>query len=154
VEAVILAMAHASMMEVTLPASQPLCVVDGYELHPLRHCSENAVAEAFVQICQRGNPALQGRPLEDLTVLGRALYRKAGHQPFAVAFTSEGSREPVALNLGWDLANGSVWDGITVPASLACHAAIAGAALEPPSSGYDRNIQPRSSGPLVSSQFA
>jgi len=85
------------------------------------------VAEVFVEICQRGNPVLQGRPHHDLLVLGGALYRKAVDTPFAVAFTPEGGSEPIGLYMGWDMADGGAWDGISVPDSLRCHAAIGSA---------------------------
>lgn len=106
-------------------ASTLLARIDDYEVHPLEVCSEEQIANLFTKVCQRGNPLLQGRPDAHLMVFGRALYRKA------VAFgTSQVvllNGEPVALNTNWDASSGGAWagSGLTMPASLGFHAAVA-----------------------------
>ena len=112
-------------METTI---DPLCVVNGYQMHPLSDCSEDAVATVYAKICQRGNPLLQSRPHADLKILGAALYRKALDFPTSHCFL-QGS-ECVSLSMSWDAAAGGAWQGVKCPASLVCHSAVGAAALD------------------------
>lgn len=78
-------------------------------------------------MCQRTNPLLQGRPRDDLVLLGRAMYRKC--LPLGMSTVAMHMGQPVALNTVWDAAEGGAWkdSGLAMPASLEAHAEIAGA---------------------------
>jgi len=95
-----------------------------YEIYPMQVCSENQIADLFSQICQRNNPLLQGRPREDLILLGRAFYRKC--MPLGMSQVAMHNGEPVALNTLWDAAEGGVWkgSGLAMPASMEAHAEV------------------------------
>ena len=107
-----------------------LAVLGEYTLYPLEFCTEDQVAKLFSKICQRGNPVLQGRPVADLILLGRAMYRKANILRLGQVAVHKG--QPVALGFSWDVADGGVWkgSGLEMPASLAAHAACGKAAFE------------------------
>lgn len=96
-----------------------------YDIYPLQYCSEDAVAHLFAKTCQRRNPLLQGRPQEDLVLLGRAIYRKT--LPLGISQVAMYRGEPVALNTIWDLAEGGAWkgSGLETPESLQAHAEVA-----------------------------
>jgi len=95
-----------------------------YEIYPMQVCSEDQVSELFVKVCQRGNPLLQGRPHDDLVLLGRAFYRKCMPLGFSQVALHKGV--PVALNTLWDAAEGGVWQGsgLDIPKSLEAHAEV------------------------------
>jgi len=95
-----------------------------YEIYPLQACSEDQIADLFTKVCQRGNPLLQGRPREDLVLLGRAFYRKC--LPLGMSQVSLHKGVPVALNTLWDAAEGGVWEGsgLTIPESMQAHAEV------------------------------
>jgi hypothetical protein len=95
-----------------------------YKIYPMQCYSEEDVAQLFVKTCQRGNPVLQGRPFEDLEVLGRAMYRKSAKLAMGQVTVHNGKL--VGLGCCWDVAEGGVWQnsGLEMPASLAAHAAI------------------------------
>jgi len=95
-----------------------------YEIYPMQVCSEDQIADLFSQICQRNNPLLQGRPREDLILLGRAFYRKC--MPLGMSQVAMHNGEPVALNTLWDAAEGGVWkgSGLAMPASMEAHAEV------------------------------
>jgi len=101
-----------------------------YAMYPMEIFAEDQVARLFCNICQRGNPVLQGRPVADLVLLGRAMYRKAKVLRLGQVAVHKG--EPVALCFSWDVAAGGVWkdSGLEMPASLAAHAAVGKAAFE------------------------
>lgn len=104
----------------------PVCLVGPYEFHPLRVCSEDAIAALFAKICNRGNPLLQGKPRADLLLLGAAMYRKSVLYAQPLVCLMDG--EPVALSFGWDCADGGVWQGAAgPPASLLAHSAVGSA---------------------------
>jgi len=67
---------------------------------------------------------LQGRPREDLILLGRAFYRKC--MPLGMSQVAMHKGEPVALNTLWDAAEGGVWkgSGLDMPASMEAHAEV------------------------------
>lgn len=96
-----------------------------YDIYPLQYCKEDAVAHLFAKTCQRRNPLLQGRPQEDLVLLGRAIYRKT--LPLGISQVAMYKGEPVALNTIWDLAEGGAWkdSGLEAPDSLQSHAEVA-----------------------------
>jgi hypothetical protein len=73
---------------------------------------------------------LQGRPVADLILLGKAMYRKAQKMHTGQVAIHKG--QPVAIGFGWDYAEGGVWkdSGFEMPASLAAHAACGKAAFE------------------------
>lgn len=106
-------------------ASTLLTRIGDYEVHPLEVCSEEQIALLFAKVCQRGNPLLEGRPEADLLVFGRALYRKS--VAFGMSQVVLLNGEPVALNTNWDASSGGAWagSGLTMPASLGFHAAVA-----------------------------
>lgn len=95
-----------------------------YEIYPLQVCNEEQISVLFSQVCQRGNPLLQGRPIEDLILLGRAFYRKC--LPLGMSQVALYNGEPVALMCAWDVAEGGVWknSGFSVPDSMDAHAEV------------------------------
>jgi len=95
-----------------------------YEIYPMQVCSEDQIAELCVKVCQRGNPLLQGRPEQDLILLGRAFYRKC--MPLGMGQVALHKGVPVALNTCWDAAEGGVWQGsgLEMPASMEAHAEV------------------------------
>lgn len=97
---------------------------------PMEYCTEEQVAKLFAKVCQRGNPVLQGRPMADLLLLGRAMYRKCSLRSTGTVAMHQG--EPVALGCGWDMAEGGVWagSGLEMPASMAAHAACGKACFD------------------------
>lgn len=99
-------------------------------MYPMEFCSEDKIAKLFSKVCQRGNPVLQGRPVADLELLGRAMYRKT--MKLRVGNVAMYQGEPVALGCGWDMADGGVWagSGLEMPASMAAHAACGKAAFD------------------------
>jgi hypothetical protein len=101
-----------------------------YTIHPMTTCSEDEVAVLFTKICQRGNPVLQGRPFKDLELLGKAMYRKCAKLGFGQVSKHDG--KIIGLGFAWDMAEGGVWQGsdLTMPASLAAHAAIGKACFD------------------------
>jgi len=107
-----------------------LATLGEYTMYPMEFCTEEEVAKLFSKICQRGNPVLQGRPVADLVLLGRAMYRKANLQRLGQVAVHKG--KPVAIGFSWDVADGGVWkdSGLEMPASLAAHAACGRAAFE------------------------
>jgi len=96
----------------------------------MEYIAEDEVAKVFSKICQRGNPVLQGRPVADLILLGRAMYRKAELLRMGQVVVHKG--QPVALGFSWDVAEGGVWQGSDLerPASMAAHAACGKAAFD------------------------
>jgi len=110
----------------------------------LEKIPEDQAAKLFSKICQRGNPVLQGRPVADLLVLGKAMYRKAMLMRLGQVFLHTSSGDPVALGFSWDVAEGGVWkdSGLEMPASLAAHAACGKAAFDslPPQQRSDKNF--------------
>jgi len=118
-------------MDVSNPSEIPVLATLGeYTMYPLEYCGENQVATLFTKICQRGNPVLQGRPIADLELLGRAMYRKSNILRLGQVAVHKG--EPVALSFNWDVAQGGVWQdsGLEMPVSLAAHAAAGKASFE------------------------
>jgi len=117
-------------VEPVAPSMAPLLTLGEYTIMPMEFCSEEQVAKLFAKVCQRGNPVLQGRPMADLVVLGRAMYRKSNIMRTGNVAMYQG--EPVALGCGWDMAEGGVWagSGLDMPASLAAHAACGKAAFD------------------------
>jgi len=107
-----------------------LATLGDYTMYPMEFCTEDQVAKLFSKICQRGNPVLQGRPVGDLILLGKAMYRKAKLERLGQVAMHKG--QPVALGFSWDVADGGVWkdSGLEMPASLAAHAACGKAAFE------------------------
>jgi len=107
-----------------------LATLGEYTMYPMEFCTEDQVAKLFSKICQRGNPVLQGRPVGDLILLGKAMYRKAKLERLGQVAMHKG--QPVALGFSWDVADGGVWkdSGLEMPASLAAHAACGKAAFE------------------------
>lgn len=101
-----------------------------YTIHPMQCYSEMDVAQLFTRTCQRGNPVLQGRPFEDLELLGRAMYRKSAKLGLGQVAIHDGKL--VGLGCCWDVAEGGVWQhsGLEMPASLAAHAAIGKACFD------------------------
>jgi len=101
-----------------------------YSIYPMEVCSEDQIVRLFVKVSQRGNPVLQGRPVADLALLGRAMYRKTMLLRMGQVVMHKG--KPVALSCNWDAAAGGVWagSGLTMPASLSVHAAIGRAAFD------------------------
>lgn len=112
------------------PTTAPFLTLGEYTIMPMESCSEDQVAKLFAKVCQRGNPVLQGRPMADLMVLGRAMYRKSTASRTGNIAMYRG--EPVALGCGWDIADGGVWAGsnLEMPASLRAHAACGKAAFD------------------------
>lgn len=100
-----------------------------YSIYPMEVCSEDQIVRLFVSVAQRGNPVLQGRPVADLALLGRAMYRKTMLLRMGQVVMHKG--KPVALSCNWDAGAGGVWagSGLTMPASLSVHAAIGKAAF-------------------------
>jgi hypothetical protein len=96
----------------------------------MEHCTEEQVAKLFAKVCQRGNPVLQGRPMADLLLLGKAMYRKC--QVGKTGTVAMHNGEPVAIGCGWDMALGGVWagSGLEMPASMAAHAACGKACMD------------------------
>lgn len=96
-----------------------------YEFYPLTVCSEDEMADLFAKVCQRTNPLLQGKPHDDLILLGRAMYRKC--LPSGMSAVAKHKGELVALNCLWDAAAGGAWkdSGLIMPASLEAHAEVA-----------------------------
>lgn len=111
-------------------SSIPLIRIGEYEVHPLEVCSEEQIATLFAKVCQRGNPLLEGRPHDDLVLFGRALYRKSVAFGMSQVVLLHG--EPVALNTNWDASAGGAWagSGLTMPASLGFHSAVAVASFD------------------------
>ena len=113
------------------PSQIPALATFGeYTMYPMEYCTEEQVASLFSKVCQRGNPVLQGRPVADLNLLGRAMYRKSKILRLGQVAVHKG--QPVALGCCWDIAEGGVWkdSGLEMPASLAAHAAAGKAAFE------------------------
>jgi len=110
--------------ELPADSSSLLGCFDDYEIYPLHVCSEDQIAELFVKVCQRGNPLLQGRPREDLFLLGQAFYRKC--TPLGASQVALCKGVPVALNLAWAASEGGVWEGagLTMPTSVEAHAEV------------------------------
>jgi len=102
----------------------PLFTMGEYSVHPMELCSEDQIVSLFVKVSQRGNPVLQGRPVADLELLGRAMYRKTMLSRMGQVVLHKG--KPVALSCNWDASAGGVWDGsgLTMPSSLSVHAAV------------------------------
>lgn len=117
-------------VETVTPTTAPFLTLGEYTIMPMTCCSEEQVAKLFAKVCQRGNPVLQGRPMADLIVLGKAMYRKSNLMRTGNVAMYQG--EPVALGCGWDMAEGGVWagSGLEMPASLAAHAACGKAAFD------------------------
>jgi len=133
---------------------KPLCLLDGYAMYPLSACTENTIATTFAKICQRGNQLLQGKPTADLIILGRALYRKSVTFPASSCFLHGPDSECVAFVLGWDAADGGIWDDdVPCPASLASHSAVATAVLACVPVGSGGRILPNVRGEVVYSAF-
>jgi hypothetical protein len=111
----------------TVPA---LATFGEYTIYPMEFCSEDQVARLFSKVAQRGNPVLQGRPIQDLEQLGRAMYRKSKKLGMGNVAMHQG--EPVALGCSWDMADGGAWEGsgLKMPASMEAHAACGRAAFE------------------------
>lgn len=107
-----------------------LAIFGEYTLYPMEFCNEDQIAKLFTKVCQRGNPVLQGRPIADLELLGRAMYRKSAILGTGNVAMHQG--EPVAIGCSWDIAEGGVWagSGLEMPASMASHAACGKAAFE------------------------
>jgi hypothetical protein len=101
-----------------------------YTIYPMEFCSEDQIARLFSKVAQRGNPVLQGRPIQDLELLGRAMYRKSRKMGMGNVAIYQG--EPVALGCSWDMAEGGAWEGsgLEMPASMEAHAAAGRAAFE------------------------
>lgn len=101
-----------------------------YTIQPMSTCSEEEVALVFCKVCQRGNPVLQGRPFEDLELLGKAMYRKCATLGMGQVTKHDG--QIVGLGYCWDAAEGGVWanSGLEMPASLAAHAACGKACMD------------------------
>lgn len=108
----------------------PFMTLGEYTVMPMEHCTEEQVARLFAKVCQRGNPVLQGRPMADLVLLGKAMFRKCQIGRTGTVAMYQG--EPVALACGWDMAEGGVWagSGLEMPASMGAHAACGKACLE------------------------
>lgn len=108
----------------------PIAHFGEYAIHTLDFCSEDVVSDVFAKTCARGNPLLQGRPYADLVTLGRAIYRKSLPLGFSQVAMHKG--KCIALNTSWDVAEGGAWkdSGLTMPASVAAHAACAKACFE------------------------
>lgn len=68
--------------------------------------------------------------MEDLVLLGRAMYRKANLLRLGQVGVHKG--EVICLGFSWDVAAGGVWkdSGLEMPASLAAHAACGKAAFD------------------------
>lgn len=117
------------ILEEFLPQSA-LLVHGEYTVHPMQTCSEEDVAELFAQVSQRGNPVLQGRPFEDVKLLGRAMYRKSAK--LGMGQVAKRNGKAVGLGCCWDAAEGGVWanSGLEMPASLAVHAAAGKACFD------------------------
>lgn len=110
-----------------MATSDALFLFGEYSLRPLRVIGEQVAVRLFADISQRGNPLLQGKPMNDLERLGVALYRKALDFPSSsVVFKGA---EPIGLLFMWDVAVGGAWGGETPPRSLAIHNAIGAAVL-------------------------
>jgi len=101
--------------------------MNGYELHSLDRISEDAFADIFQEICQRGNPLLQGRPKDQLLHLGRLMYWQALQDPLSIVVTTGDAEQVVAISTAWDMQAGSLWKGLEVPEALRGHAAVAAA---------------------------
>ena len=117
--------------EPAAPATMsPFLTLGEYTVMPMEHCTEEQVAKLFAKVSQRGNPVLQGRPMADLVLLGKAMYRKCQIARTGTVAVYEG--EPVALGCGWDMALGGAWagSGLEMPASMAAHAACGKACFE------------------------
>jgi len=120
-------------LHVNPPSSEsvaPFLTFGEYTVYPMEFVSEDKIAKLFSKVCQRGNPVLQGRPVADLELLGRAMYRK--NMKLRVSNVAIYQGEPVALGVGWDTADGGVWagSGLEMPASMAAHAACGKAAFD------------------------
>lgn len=119
-------------LHVNIPSSQipPLATFGEYTMYPMEYCTEDQVAKLFPEVCQRGNPVLQGRPFADLELLGRAMYRKSATLRLGQVAMYQG--EPIALGCTWDMAEGGVWkdSGLEMPASCAAHAACGKACFD------------------------
>lgn len=120
----------AAVASPPLPELPALASIGEYTVFPLEYCTEDQAAELFTKICQRGNPVLKGRPEADLTLLGRAMFRKSSKLRVGQCVVHEGV--PIALGFSWDAAEGGAWQdsGLEMPASLAAHAACGKAALD------------------------
>lgn len=55
------------------------------------------------------------------------MYRRSINDPLSTVLTTKGAEEIVVVCTSWDMATGSLWDGVDVPESLRCHAAVASA---------------------------
>lgn len=119
-------------LHVSTPSSAipPLATFGEYTMYPMEFCTEQQIAILFAKVCQRGNPVLQGRPVADLQLLGRAMYRKSKIMRLGQVAMHKG--EPVALGCSWDAAEGGVWkdSGLEMPASCAAHAACGKACFD------------------------
>lgn len=114
----------------TLATLSPFLTLGEYTVMPMEYCTEEQVAKLFAKVCQRGNPVLQGRPMADLMLLGKAMYRKCQIGSTGTVAMYRG--QPVALGCGWDMALGGVWagSGLEMPASMAAHGACGKACFE------------------------
>jgi len=122
---------YDSKLAVVDPTPQSALLTYGeYTIHPMTSCTEDEVAVLFTKICQRGNPVLQGRPFKDLELLGKAMYRKSSK--LGMGQVSKHDGKIIGLGFCWDLADGGVWEetGLTMPASLAAHAACGKACVD------------------------
>lgn len=122
---------NASSLEVHDQSEIPALATFGeYTMYPMEYCTEEQVAKLFSKVCQRGNPVLQGRPVADLHLLGRAMYRKSNILRLGQVAVHKG--QPIALGCCWDVTEGGVWkdSGFEMPASMAAHAAAGKAAFE------------------------
>jgi len=103
-----------------------LCTLEGYAMYPAGQCDKFALSKLFVSTCQRSNPLLKNKPLEDLMFLGSKLLDKAAHNQASVVFFQ--GDEPVAMSLVWDVSTGSIYGDDEPPPSLRVHSLV-GAAL-------------------------
>lgn len=104
---------------------QPIFYVGKYEAHPLTVVSEATFTELFLSTCQRGNPLLQGRPREELAMLGSRMYRKGLSKPLDIVLTAAGGTQLVAFSITCDMGDSSLWQDADMPPSLRLHAAVA-----------------------------
>lgn len=122
---------YDSKFEVADPVPPSVLVVHGeYTVHPMQTCSEEEVAVLFTKVSQRNNPVLQGRPFEDLKLLGRAMYRKSCK--LGMGQVAKHNGKVVGLGCAWDAADGGVWanSGLEMPDSLRVHSACGKACFD------------------------
>jgi hypothetical protein len=122
---------YDSKLAVATATPQSVLFTHGeYTIHPMSTCSEDEVALLFTKVCQRNNPVLQGRPVKDLELLGKAMFQKCAKLGTGQIAKHEG--KVIGLQFSWDVAEGGVWNGsdIEMPASLAAHAAIGKACFD------------------------